>query len=320
MDSDVSSTPPDRQYKLDGLTPPLPAGAPGLTSVVTVNFNAGPLLITSARAVLASTAEVELIVVDNGSADGSVSALRAAVPDPRLTVIEAGANLGFARASNMGIRASRGDQILLLNPDCIVAPDTLERMRAVMAAHPEAGMAGCLIRNPDGTEQAGCRRAVPTPWRSFVRTFGLARVFPQYRRLFDDFVLAGQPLPEEPAPMEAISGAFMLVRRSALSEVGLLDEAYFLHCEDLDWCMRFRGSGHPILFVPGVAVVHHKGHCGRDRPVRVLWHMHRGMVRFYGKFFRDQYPRPFMWVVFAGVWMRFTGAALRALVTGRRAA
>jgi GT2 family glycosyltransferase len=313
MGSDVSSTPSDRQYKLDGPLPPLPPGAPGLTSVVTVNFNAGPLLIESARAVLASTAPVELIVVDNGSADGSVAALRAAVADPRLRVIETGANLGFARASNLGIRASRGDQVLLLNPDCIIEADTVERMREVMAGRPEVGMAGCLIRNPDGTEQAGSRRSVPTPWRSFVRTFGLARVFPQYRRLFDDFVLAGQTLPAEPVPMEAISGAFMLVRRPALDEVGLLDEGYFLHCEDLDWCMRFRRAGSPILFVPGVAVVHHKGHCGRDRPVRVLWHMHRGMIRFYGKFFRDQYPRPFMWAVYTGVWMRFGGTALRAL-------
>ena len=314
MGSAVSSTPSDRQYKLP---PPLPPEVPGLTSVVTVNFNAGPLLADSARAVLASTAEVELIVVDNGSADGSAAALKAAISDPRLTVIEAGENLGFARASNIGIRASRGDQVLLLNPDCIVTPDTVAGMRAALATHPEAGMAGCLVRNPDGSEQAGCRRAVPTPWRSLVRTFGLARLFPNHRRLFDDFVLAGQPLPAGPTPVEAISGAFMQVRRSALERVDLLDEGYFLHCEDLDWCMRFRGAGYPILFVPGVAVVHHKGYSGRDRPIRVLWHMHRGMVRFYGKFFRHQYPLPFMWLVFVGVWLRFTATALRALV-GRR--
>lgn len=300
------------------MTTPLPPGVPGLVSVVTVNFNAGDLLITSARAALASTGPVELIVVDNGSTDGSVATLRAAVSDPRLTVIEAGDNLGFARATNTGVRVARGDLLLILNPDCIIAPDTVARMRAVMDAHPDAGMAGCLIRNPDGTEQAGSRRAVPTPWRSLVRTLGLARLFPHHRRLFDDFVLAGQPLPAEPVAMEAISGAFMLVRRSALGEVGLLDEGYFLHCEDLDWCMRFRGAGHPILFVPDVEVVHHKGHCSRDRPIRVLWHMHRGMTRFYGKFFLHQYPRPLMWVVFAGVWMRFAGMAARAIVAGAR--
>ena len=127
-----------------------------------------------------------------------------------------------------------------------------------MDAHPEAGMAGPLILNPDGSEQAGlpARRAHPVavagadpgPRPPLPRT-----------AVFDDFVLAGQPLPAGPAPVEAISGAFMLVRRQALDGVGALDEGYFLHCEDLDWCMRFREAGHQVLFVPDVAVVHHKG-------------------------------------------------------------
>ena len=311
-------TPSDRQYKLTGLAPLLPPAVAGLTSIITVNFNAGELLAACARAALLSTAPVELVVVDNASTDDSMDRLRAAVGgDPRLSVIAAGDNLGFARASNLGLGSSRGDHALFLNPDCLVAPDTIARMRAVMAAHPEAGMAGCLVLNPDGSEQAGCRRAVPTPWRSLVRTLGLARLFPGHRDVFDDFVLAGRPLPAGPTPVEAISGAFMLVRRSALEQVGVLDEGYFLHCEDLDWCMRFRAAGYAILFVPDVTVVHHKGRSGRDRPLRVLWHMHRGMLRFYGKFFRDRYPLPLMWLVYIGVWLRFAAGALKALVVGR---
>jgi GT2 family glycosyltransferase len=292
----------------------------GLTSVVTVNFNAGDLLTRSANAVLASTSPVELFVVDNGSTDGSVERLEsgAAPGRNRLAVTRAGANLGFARATNLGLRSAAGDYVLLLNPDCLVAPDTVARMRAVMDARPEAGMAGPLILNPDGTEQAGCRRAVPTPWRSLVRTLGLGRLFPGRR--FDDFVLAGQPLPSSPAAVEAISGAFMLVRRQALEAVGALDEGYFLHCEDIDWCMRFRQAGHEVLFVPDVTVVHHKGACSKDRPVRVQWHMHRGMIRFYGKFFRRRYPLPMMWLVYAGVWLRFAAHALRIVARGRAAA
>lgn len=316
----VGLTSPDRQYRFFGLSPPLPPAVAGLTSVVTVNFNAGPLLAACAKAVLSSPTPVEMIVVDNGSTDESLAEAREAFPgDPRLVLIEAKANLGFARATNMAVRSSRGDLVLLLNPDCLVQPDTIARMRAVLRDHPEAGMAGCLVLNPDGTEQAGCRRAVPTPWRSLVRTLGLARRFPGRRALFDDFVLAGQPLPSGPTEVEAISGSFMMVRRTALLEVGGLDEGYFLHCEDLDWCMRFRAAGHRILFVPDVTVVHHKGHCGRDRPLRVLWHMHRGMIRFYGKFFRRRYPLPMMWLVYAGVWLRFAAAALRVLAARRRA-
>src|SRR5260370_42161377 len=108
----------------------------------------------------------------------------------------------------------------------------------------------------------------------------------------------------------------MLVGRRALEAVGSLDEGYFLHCEDLDWCHRFGQSGRPVLFVPGVKVRHQKGRSSRDRPLRVLWHKHRGMVRFYRKFFRDRYPAPLMWAVFAGIGLRFV--ALAALTLARR--
>ncbi len=286
-----------------------------LTSVVIVNFNGGPLVDQAVETVLASATPVEVVVVDNASSDGSVAALeQRAERETRLRILRNGANVGFARANNRALDEVSGDYVLLLNPDCIVRPETIGRMREVMEQHPEAAMAGCLLLNPDGTEQAGARRSVPTPWRALVRAFGLARWFPNHRRFFDDFVLAGQPLPAGPSPVEAVSGAFMLVRRSDLERVGPLDEGYFLHCEDLDWCMRFRQQGRQILFVPGVAVVHHKGYCSRGRPIRVLWHMHRGMVRFYRKFFRHQYPAPLMWLVVAGVWLRFSALALRAAV------
>ena len=294
-----------------------PVGPAPLTSVITVNFNAGSALLAGVRSVLASTTPVEVVVVDNGSSDTSLSDLRAALAEePRLTVIEAGRNLGFARASNIGLARARGDLLLLLNPDCVIAPDTLARMRDTLAAHPEVGMAGCLILNPDGTEQAGCRRSVPTPWRAFLRAFGLSRFFPHHQKLFNDYVLAREPLPERPVEVEAISGAFMLVRPSALAHIGPLDERYFLHCEDLDWCMRFRQAGHPVLFVPDVAIVHDKGRCSRDHPFLVLWHMHKGMIRFYRKFFRHQYPRPFMWLVIAGIGIRLS--ALGTLTLLRR--
>ncbi|HET7746928.1 MAG TPA: glycosyltransferase family 2 protein, partial [Vicinamibacteria bacterium] len=214
------------------------------TSAVIVNFNAGALLVECVDALLASTDPVQAIVVDNASADDSLALLEERFGgDGRLTVLRNDENLGFARATNRGLAGARGEYFLLLNPDCIVSPATVAEVRAALEQHPEAGMAGCLVLNPDGTEQAGARRAVPTPWRAFVRAFGLSARLPHHQRLFDDFVLAGQPLPAGPTPVEAISGAFMMVRRDAVAEIGPLDEGYFLHCEDLDWCMRFRQSG-----------------------------------------------------------------------------
>jgi GT2 family glycosyltransferase len=207
----------------------------------------------------------------------------------------------------MGISlAGESDYLLFLNPDCLMEHDALEIMLSCMKNFPQAGMAGPLLLNPDGTEQAGGRRAVPTPWRSLVRTFGLSSLSNRYPRLFSDFLLHQQPLPNGPVEVEAISGSFMLLRRSALPDVGRLDEGYFVHCEDLDWCMRFRRKGWTVMFVPGAAVVHYQGTCSKAQPLFVEWHKHKGMMRFYGKFFRHQYPGVLFWIVGAGVWLRFT--------------
>ncbi len=291
-----------------------------LVSVVIVNYNGGPLVEQGVRAALQSTVPVQIIVCDNGSTDGSLGLLRTLARDhPPIRLIELGRNRGFTYATNAALRQAAGQYLLLLNPDCIVRPETLARMVMTLQDHPEAGMAGCLIRNPDGSEQVGCRRAVPTPWRSLVRVGHLDRLNPNHPRL-RTFLLNNEPLPEKPVPVEAISGAFMLVRREAMEQVGLLDEGYFLHCEDLDWCMRLRREGWQVLFVPDVEVVHYKGGCSGGRTLFVEWHKHKGMVRFYRKFFRHQYPWPLMGLVLVGVWARFAaiaGVTLARRVTGR---
>jgi len=285
-------------------------------SIIIVNFNAGNLLVQCVRSALDSSVPVEVIVVDNGSGDGSIHRLRQQIRDQRLRVIENFANLGFARASNIGLEEAKGGFILLLNPDCIIFSDTLARMLAVMEEEPQVGMAGCLIRNPDGSEQAGCRRMVPTPARSLVRMLHLDHMFPFLHE--KGILLHTMSLPDEPVNVEAISGAFMLVRHEALEEVGPLDDAYFLHCEDLDWCMRFRQKGWKILFDPTAEIVHKKGACSVRVPIRVEWHKHCGMVRFYRQFFRHQYPMLFMWLVICAVWFRFGLLAAYLAIGGRR--
>jgi GT2 family glycosyltransferase len=276
-----------------------------LVSVVIVNFNGGELVKQAVSIVLRSDLLLEVFVSDNGSTDESLTALQAvAKSDLRLHIIDNRKNLGFSRANNIAIKKATGDFLLLLNPDCLMRPDTLRCMLGVMSEHPDIGMAGCLIRNADGSEQAGCRRAIPTPWRTLVRVLHLNKLFPSHRR-FRTFLLNFDPIPATPIEVEAISGAFMLVRRKALEQVGLLDEGYFLHCDDLDWCMRFRQADWKILYVPDAEAVHYKGTCSKDRPIRVLFHMHRGMVRFYRKFFKHQYPLPLMGIVMMAVWLRF---------------
>lgn len=281
---------------------PVDSNADCSVSVVIVNYNAGKILLECIAS--AQKQAGQIIVVDNASTDSSIAALRGAFPAVQTICNER--NLGFAAACNLGAQAADGSHILFLNPDCVLEPNVVSiLLQAVDSAH-DVSMAGGLLTNPDGSEQAGGRRAVPTPWRSFVRAFGFSALGNRYPRLFADFVLHKQPLPDISIEVEAISGACMLVRRDALEDVGLLDEGYFMHCEDLDWCMRFRQKGWRILFVPDARMIHHKGHCSKSRPIFVEWNKHKGMIRFYRKFFRHQYPGLLMGLVILGVWARFT--------------
>lgn len=274
-------------------------------SIVIVNYNAGPLLTDCVVSCMGEGTEI--IVVDNHSADNSIELLstRMAGASYPVSIIINESNKGFAAACNIGAAAARGEFLLFLNPDCRLDPGALNTLLAELEHTPDAGMVGGLLVDPDGTEQGGGRRAVPTPWRSFVRAFGLSRFADRWPKLFFDFHLHKQPLPDHPIEVEAISGACMLVRREAMAQVGLWDEEYFLHCEDLDWCMRFRGAGWKILFVPAARIVHHQGTCSRSRPFFVEWHKHKGMIRYYRKFFSRQYPGGLMALVIVGVWMRF---------------
>jgi len=280
-------------------------------AVIVVNYNAGSCLLDVVNAVLDSGTVGKVIIVDNGSVDRSMDKLdHLAVSQPRLTCIHNKANVGFAKACNMGISfADESDDVLFLNPDCVVKPEALEKMLACLQSNPQTAMVGPLLINTDGTEQAGGRRSVPTPWRSFIRAFGLSKLSERYPKLFSDFLLHQQPLPENVVEVEAISGSCMLVRRTAIMDVGVLDEGYFMHCEDLDWCMRFRRGKWKIMFVPDASVVHYKGVCSKRRPLFVEWHKHKGMMRFYRKFFRYQYPGILMWIVALGVWLRFGALA-----------
>jgi GT2 family glycosyltransferase/nucleoside-diphosphate-sugar epimerase len=260
-----------------------------LISVVIVSYNSSALLVESVQGVLASSLPVEVIVSDNGSTDGSVEPLDdMAAADSRLRVLKNGSNIGFARANNAALAMSRGVTVLFLNPDCIVRPDTLERMLAALTADPAAGMAGCLIRNPDGSGEPSCFRPMPTPRRLACRLLGLG---------------VGGDAPG--SPVEAISGAFMMVRREVLERIGSFDPAYFMHWEDLDLCLRCRQAGYQILFVPEVEVIHFRGRSSRRRPLRVEWHKHAGLLRFWRRHYLVGWRALLLPLVAVAVTLRF---------------
>ncbi len=275
-----------------------------MLAVIIVNYNAGSLLASCLAAVCEAPQVAQVILVDNGSRDDSLALVRRRFSrEPRLFIIPNDANLGFSRANNQALEklAPETEYVLFLNPDCLLTAGVLERMLTLMAAEPRVGLAGCLITNPDGSEQRGCRRRLPTPWNT------VGALLPGRRAAAGrgDFNLHGTPLPSGPVPVEAISGSFMFARRQAIAAVNGFDEGYFLHCEDLDLCHRLRLAGWQVFFVPDVRVIHHQGRCSHARPLQVSWHKHRGMERFYRKFHRRRYGWPMYLLVKTAIWGHF---------------
>lgn len=281
-------------------SPVSPMAVPNFqVAVVIVNHNAGEALAACLKSALSQSREV--VLVDNASESAEFESVVAPfAANPSLKILRSPVNAGFAVACNKGAYASSAPCILFLNPDCIALPGLLEKMSDTLHANPRTGMVGALLLNPDGTEQGGGRRSIPTPWKSFVRAFGLWRILRRH-----DFYTESTAPPLFSVEVDAISGACMMVKRSAFEEVGGFDEGFFLHCEDLDLCMEFKKLGWNIVFSPSAIVLHGKGVCSRARPVFVEWHKHWGMLRFYKKHFRSQYPAILQALVVAAVGMRF---------------
>ncbi len=253
-------------------------------SVIIVNYNAGATLSRCVSALLDAGRIAELIIVDNASSDDSLELLRdhrqiAAANGVTMTVLPMATNLGFATACNRGAEQAGRPWLLFLNPDCFVQPDTAERLMGVLVDHPTTGLLGAMMCDADGKPQRANRRREPSPWRSLMTLTGLARWEQRWR------VLQGVEHPPSDVftdwqPVDAVSGALMLMPASLFSELGGFDEGYFLHCEDLDLCRRIREAGYTVAVAGKIDVVHLQGVSSRRTPVRVHWFKHRGMLRY----------------------------------------
>ena len=270
-------------------------------SVIIVSYNAKSHILRCIESLLAATQSLNIHISDNGSSDGTIESVEKKYSNlANFFLYKNNQNLGFAKASNIPLSSITDDYILFLNPDSIIPAKAIGRMHDYMESNQEAGMSGCLILNEDGSEQNGCRRAEPTPVRA------LATFIPAIFSPAKEINMSSVPLPVTPLETDAISGAFMFVRHKALTEVGAMDEGYFLHCEDLDWCKRFWNAGWKIMFLPDVVITHSKGASSKNTPVRVEWHKHKGMIRYYQKFYRNKYSTLMMWLVYTGIWAHFS--------------
>lgn len=277
-------------------------------AAIVVNFNAGEALGRCIRSVLEQDATTTVTVIDNASTDGSDDRARQeSVHEARLTVVRNPDNRGFAKAVNQAANRVDADFLLILNPDCVLRPGALEGLRQALEADPQAALAGPLVLDSAGQPARANLRRFPDPWRSFVTFSGLWRL-EQWLPLFRGVEpLAG--LPHQVTEAEAVSGACMLVRKSVFLDVGGMDEAYGLHCEDLDLMFRLRRSGGYCVFVPQAQAEHAQGVSSSSRPLWVHWQKHRGMQRFYLKLQAPGYTPLLRWplslLVLVGIWARF---------------
>lgn len=256
-------------------------------SVIIVNYNVKYYLDQCIRSVLCAFEEMntpaEIIVVDNHSADGSVDYLEQRYPQklyPMVRFVRSAHNLGFARANNIAIRQSRGEYVLLLNPDTIVGEDALKASVDFMDVHEDAGAVGVRMLGAQGRRAMESRRGLPTPMVSFFKMLGFCNRWPHHR-LFGKYYMGYLPW-DEPSQIEVVSGAYCMLRRKALDEVGLLDEDFFMYGEDIDLSYRVLKGGYHNYYLP-VDILHYKGESTQKSSFRYVHVFYEAMLIFFRK-------------------------------------
>ncbi len=222
-------------------------------SVVMVSYMTGPALHESVAAVLADPDIFELVLVDNGSTEAGRQAInRLIVADDRVRLLQGQGNIGFAKGCNYGANFASGELLLFLNPDAIIKAGSARLLAETGKLQETPWIIGGLLRNTEGREQRGSRRRELTPFSAFVSFTGL-HVLPGLKSIH----MEDEPMPLEPADVDIVSGAFMMMNRETFEILGGFDENYFLHVEDIDVCRRVRDKGGRVIFHPKASVMHY---------------------------------------------------------------
>jgi GT2 family glycosyltransferase len=256
------------------------SSTPADVSVIVVTYNSRPFIGDCLSSLMLSNVSTEVVVIDNASADETAAEVRATHPDTK--VIELARNVGFAGAVNIGIGRTSGRNVLLLNPDAVVRPDTLQRLVAFLDREPSAGVAAPRLLNPDGSDQRTAR-SFPTPAAAlFGRRSPLTRWWPN-NSFSARYLSTGTPSAALPFQVDWVSGACLMVPRRVVDHVGPLDLRYFMYWEDADWCRRIRSAGYRVFCVPAAEAVHAEGSCRRGWPSAQLAHFHRSAYHYYAR-------------------------------------
>ncbi len=270
-------------------------------AVVVVNWNAKDDLRVCLQS-LARTSipavSAETWVVDNASTDGSPDMVRAEFPAVHLLVNQT--NLGFSRANNQAVALSQSRYVFLLNSDAFVHSQALQELTAYADAHPDAGVLGPRVLNPDGSLQFSCRR-FPTLGAGVFRNTYLGRLFPRNKYAQDYLMTDFDHL--STLAVDWVSGCAMFIRRALLDDIGVLDERFFMYCEDVDFCLRAGEAHSQVLYVPQAVVTHAIGRSSDKNADRMIWEFHRAWFEFDKK----RHPQASVvrkMAVWSGLWLR----------------
>lgn len=263
-----------------------------------VTFGQKAIVLRCLEPIVEHSATASVCVVDNGSRDGTPEAIAECFPTVELHLRPD--NPGFAVSTNVGIRAGLAPYVLVLNPDTWVPPETIEHLLTVLKKTPTVAVIGCRLHTADNSLDHACKRMIPTPTQA-LRYF-LGRILPGIKV---STYLAPEIPDDAISPVDAINGAFMLIRRSAIDQVGMLDERYWMYGEDLDWCTRFRKAGWQVYYDGRVSALHLKGASSNGRRSwKLNFEFHRSMWLYFNDHIRPTSSAPTALMVKAGIGFR----------------
>jgi GT2 family glycosyltransferase len=280
-------------------------------SVIIVSWNAQDYLMQCLSSLTSEVCRypMEIIVVDNASSDGSPDCVASKYPDVRL--IRNTENFGFAKANNIGVSVSTGKYLCFVNSDVKVLPDCITRLVEYCEEHPAVGMVGPKIIGGDGHLQRSCR-GFPNVWNMFCRALALDSIFKNCK-LFTGYSLYYWPQ-DSLREVDILTGCFWLIPRPALEQVGLLDEAFFIYGEDMDWCKRFWDKGWQVVFVPSAEAIHYGGGSSSNAPIRFYIEKQKADLQYWKKHHADLAVICYLLVSSLHMFLRIVGYSFGVLL------
>ncbi len=281
-------------------------------SVIIVNYNVKHFLEQCLHSVLkaSKTISSEIFVVDNNSVDGSTQVVKEKFPQVHL--IENKENVGFSKANNQAVRLAKGKYILLLNPDTVVEEDTFTKVVKFMNEHPDAGGLGVKMIDGKGNFLPESKRGLPTPWVAFYKMFGLSKLFPKSKK-FGKYHLSYLD-ENETHEVEVLAGAFMLMRKETLDNVGLLDETFFMYGEDIDLSYRITQGGYKNYYFPETTIIHYKGESTKKGSLNYVKVFYKAMIIFAQKHFSGGKAGAFSVLLNLAIWFRALLSILKRII------